>query len=131
MSERINKGGKDSTNQKNYFNELKQKLKDEKGLDDESLKMLDYDNIPFQINFYKIEAYDILNSLEAALFNFETSEDKNVSIENLNLIKIIKNSLNEAINKKQKSERTNNIISIDKYMIIYILSKINFLNRYS
>lgn len=114
MSERINKSGKDSTNQKNYFNELKQKLKDEKGLDEESLKFLENDNIPFQINFYKIEAVDILNALEAALFNLGNLDKKNDLLDNLNLIQIIKTSLNEMINKKQKNERTNNNISNNK-----------------
>lgn len=101
MTERRKMGG---TDENNFYTDLIKKLREEKNFDEGSIKSLEGDDFAFQINYYKITANEIIDDVEAQLFNigqdFETSTHSK-------LIELIKSSLNEQISKKQKTDKPN------------------------
>lgn len=104
MSEKRKMGGtvnnKDHTN---YVNDLIEKLKEDKKLDEGSINSLTNDDFGFQINYYKITANEILDDVEAKLFNLQQNFD---STPQSKLLDIFKESLSEQIVKKQKIDKS-------------------------
>ncbi len=103
------------TEQNNFFSDLIQILREDKKIDEGSLNSLSSDQFPFQINYYKITANEIIDDVEAKLFNIQQDFETTPSSK---LVEMIKASLQEQIAKKEKGDKSHKSYSMNNNEVL-------------
>ncbi len=100
----------DKINFKNNYEELKKRLIEEKNFIEQDFYFFENNQTSFNMNYYNIKTNDILNDLEAKIFNSNINNLTENLISKSLLIEYLKLSVEEQITKKQKIEKNNKTI---------------------